>query len=133
MIRLYLKLFSVLLICSVKIFLLNGLHEFKSLISVDDSQMKQFSGYSIFVVSGALPDCQAHQILLLNPAVQVTQPERVEGAKSQGYRLGSASDDPDLERALRISLGQVTIYFIKFIYFQKHFKQIMCFIITFMF
>ncbi|XP_034255929.1 ataxin-3-like isoform X3 [Thrips palmi] len=66
----------------------------------------QHEGYSIFVVFGALPDCQAHEMLLIKPAVQVTQPQRVESAKSQGYRLGSASDDPDLERALRISLGQ---------------------------
>lgn len=69
----------------------------------------QHEGYSIFVVSGALPDCQAHEMLLIKPAVQVTQPERVESAKSQGHRLGSASDDPDLERALRLSLGQTTV------------------------
>ncbi|KAK3918612.1 Ataxin-3 [Frankliniella fusca] len=66
----------------------------------------QHEGYSIFVVFGNFPDCQAHEMLLLQPAVQVSQPQMVKINKQQGYRLGSGSDDPDLERALRLSMGQ---------------------------
>ncbi|XP_052122226.1 ataxin-3-like isoform X1 [Frankliniella occidentalis] len=66
----------------------------------------QHEGYSIFVVFGTFPDCQAHGMLLIQPAVQVSQPQRVKIEKSQGYRLGSSSDDPDLERALSLSMGQ---------------------------
>ncbi|KAJ1525068.1 hypothetical protein ONE63_009913 [Megalurothrips usitatus] len=65
----------------------------------------QHEGYSIFVVLGTMPPCQAHDTLLVQPAVQVSQPQRVKLEKSQGYRLGSSADDPDLERALRLSLG----------------------------
>lgn len=54
-----------------------------------------------------MPDCQAHEMLLMQPAVQVSQPQRVKLEKSQGHRLGSISDDPELERALRLSLGEV--------------------------
>ena len=67
-------------------------------------------GYSIFVVFGTMPDCQAHEMLLIQPAVQVSKPERIQLGSTKGYRLGSASEDPDLQRAIRLSMGQVITF-----------------------
>jgi len=69
------------------------------------------SGYSIFVVLGPLPPCEADKEILENPVVQTSQPKPVkEASRSVGYRLGSSADDEDLQKAIQLSLGEVIYY-----------------------
>ncbi|XP_063227373.1 ataxin-3-like isoform X2 [Bacillus rossius redtenbacheri] len=60
------------------------------------AQLQQ-EGYSIFVVLGALPESEADSLLRLVPAVQTVKPRAVAG--------GGSERDPELQRALRLSLG----------------------------
>ncbi|XP_014257629.1 ataxin-3-like isoform X1 [Cimex lectularius] len=63
-------------------------------LSIFLAQLQQ-EGYSIFVVIGELPACEANEILNRNPAVQVVKP-----------KLNNVSnEDSELQKALRISAG----------------------------
>lgn len=57
------------------------------------AQLQQ-EGYSIFVVFGALPECEADQILKIKPAVPNTRPNVP----------NTSTEDEDLQRALELSL-----------------------------
>lgn len=78
------------------------------------AQLQQ-EGYSIFVVSGKLPECAADDMLLVTPAVQKTRPRPVDQSdlqKAIRLSLGQGSDEDDgdeakqLAEALRLSLSQ---------------------------
>lgn len=62
-----------------------------------------YAGYSIFVVFGELPECSADSVLLLRPAVQNVRPKPIVVTK-----VINQKEDPELQRALRLSLGQNT-------------------------
>lgn len=89
-------------------FNLNSLLKHPQLIS--DTYLSLFlaqlknDGYSIFVVFGILPDCDAHQMLLLNPAV--APPAGSEASISAGSSAGK-DQDPDLAAALKMSLTEL--------------------------
>ncbi|XP_067012532.2 ataxin-3 [Anabrus simplex] len=69
------------------------------------AQLQQ-EGYSIFVVFGALPECDADSLLRLVPAVQTVKPRLITSA---GQKLSNTTEeDKDLQKALRLSLTQVT-------------------------
>lgn len=59
-------------------------------------------GYSIFVVFGELPPCTADEALLLRPAVQTQKPRLL----SEVVKSHSQEDDSELQKAIRMSLGQ---------------------------
>lgn len=61
------------------------------------AQLKN-DGYSIFVVLGDLPECEADELLKLHPA----QPT----AKRQHTQLTVSEDDVDLQAALQLSLSE---------------------------
>lgn len=61
------------------------------------AQLKN-DGYSIFVVLGDLPECEADQILKLHPAQPV--------ARRQHPQPSISEDDPDLQTALQLSLSE---------------------------
>ena len=67
-----------------------------------------FSGYSIFVVFGSLPECEADALLTLVPAVQSVKPQPL--APTKGQNVSSmvsnhvTSSEEDLQRALKLSL-----------------------------
>lgn len=88
------------------------------------------AGFSIFVVFGEFPECEADNLLRLVPAVRAEKPrstvqrqdgptagasgflsegQRLGGSTSAGQRAGGPATDPDddaeLQRALRLSLG----------------------------
>ncbi|BFZ07600.1 hypothetical protein BsWGS_10639 [Bradybaena similaris] len=82
------------------------------------TQLQQ-EGYSIFIVTGILPECEADQLLRLVPAVQAIKPrlltdkEDWDGANSGDAALTEAlqasrdlidNDDAALQRALQLSL-----------------------------
>ncbi|XP_066151095.1 ataxin-3-like isoform X1 [Euwallacea fornicatus] len=54
-------------------------------------------GYSIFVVFGELPECQADEVLKTNPVISASNPRYL------GPSISTESD-PDLQAALRLSL-----------------------------
>ncbi|XP_069686497.1 ataxin-3-like isoform X2 [Periplaneta americana] len=72
------------------------------------AQLQQ-EGYSIFVVFGSFPECEADTLLRLVPAVQTVKPRPLAPVKSQTLTsLASShnqSSEEDLQRALRLSLG----------------------------
>ncbi|XP_071962101.1 ataxin-3-like [Antedon mediterranea] len=74
------------------------------------AQLKN-EGYSIFVVRGHLPDCEANNILNLVKAVQRSKPKYVND-KSQGHSKEGRSTDgfseDDLQRALEASKEYLT-------------------------
>ena len=62
------------------------------------------TGYSIFVVIGDLPLCEADQLLKLVPAVQIIKPRLLGDQESHDATSSrSRSADSDLERALEES------------------------------
>uniref|UniRef100_T1J0L3 Ataxin-3 homolog n=1 Tax=Strigamia maritima TaxID=126957 RepID=T1J0L3_STRMM len=74
------------------------------------AQLQQ-EGYSIFIVQGSLPDCEADNVLRLTSAVQVTKPRLISQVKTQHESKNSGSDkkseddaDAQLDAALRLSL-----------------------------
>lgn len=68
-----------------------------------------FSGYSIFVVFGSFPECEADALLTLVPAVQSVKPRFL--APTKGQSVASmvsnhvTSSEEDLQHALKLSLG----------------------------
>lgn len=85
------------------------------------AQLKN-EGYSIFVVLGELPECEADQLLRINPAEPILRPvfqrpvvteedPELQAALQLSlsednpvYNRTNSSDDPDLQEALRLSL-----------------------------
>ncbi len=78
----------------------------------------QRDGYSIYLVVGDLPDCQADQLLRLAPVVQNVRPRLIgeDEAGSGGEAGGSrprqqqeqGGDDADLERAIALSIQEMS-------------------------
>ncbi|XP_071485763.1 ataxin-3-like [Diadema antillarum] len=79
----------------------------------------QRDGYSIFVVRGKLPECEADQLLALIPAVQTERPKLLtdqEQSSSSGGRTTSSTSSStgvgvtqdDLQRALAASRNSLT-------------------------
>uniref|UniRef100_A0A0B6Z235 ubiquitinyl hydrolase 1 n=1 Tax=Arion vulgaris TaxID=1028688 RepID=A0A0B6Z235_9EUPU len=66
------------------------------------TQLQQ-EGYSIFIVTGALPECEADQLLRLMPAVQTVKPKLL--TEKEEWSGGNADDGEDsaLTEALRAS------------------------------
>lgn len=68
-----------------------------------------FSGYSIFVVFGSFPECEADALLTLVPAVQSVKPQSLAPTKCQNVSSMVSnrvtSSEEDLQRALKLSLG----------------------------
>lgn len=66
------------------------------------------SGYSIFVVFGSFPECEADALLKLVPAVQSVKPQSL--APTKGQNVGSMvsshhrNSEEDLQHALKLSL-----------------------------
>ncbi|XP_013400841.1 ataxin-3 isoform X2 [Lingula anatina] len=56
----------------------------------------QQEGYSIFVITGHLPDCEADQLLQLTPAVQPIKPKLI--TESQDAQAGSSAEQDDSAR-----------------------------------
>ena len=56
-----------------------------------------FTGYSIFVVLGDLPECDADTLLKIIPAVQVTKPHLLSGADIDDT---AGDQDKELQRAI---------------------------------
>lgn len=67
------------------------------------------SGYSIFVVFGLFPECEADALLKLVPAVQSVKPQFLGLVKGQNASSMASNHDrsseEDLQRALKLSLG----------------------------
>ena len=53
-------------------------------------------GYSIFVVVGQLPQCEADDLLKIMPAVQMVKPQLLSDVADKGV----VSSDDDVQRAL---------------------------------
>lgn len=72
------------------------------------AQLQQ-EGYSIFVVFGSFPECEADALLTLVPAVQSVKPQSLAPTKCQNVSSVVSnhvtSSEEDLQRALRLSLG----------------------------
>ncbi|PSN48441.1 Ataxin-3 [Blattella germanica] len=72
------------------------------------AQLQQ-EGYSIFVVFGPFPECDADTLLRIVPAVQTVKPRLLASAKSNNAsNMGSSqnkSSEEDLQRAIKLSLG----------------------------
>jgi len=105
-------------------FNLNSLLEFPELIS--NSYLREFlaqlqtEGYTIFLVVGTLPDCDADLVLQAVPAVQSVRPRllsEIQGSGSSGQGsgggrggLGSGTsgrdEEADIEAALALSLAE---------------------------
>ncbi|XP_040571873.1 ataxin-3 [Lepeophtheirus salmonis] len=89
-------------------FNLNSLLAYPELLS--DTYLSEFiaqlqrEGYSIFVVFGEFPHCEADDILRMTPAVQAQPPPLINEAPKRGQE--TASNDPDLQRAIGMSVGQ---------------------------
>lgn len=62
----------------------------------------QTEGYSIFIVDGSLPQCQADVDLLLRPPVAAA----AAAAAAASASAGTQEEDPELAAALALSLGQ---------------------------
>ncbi|XP_062599167.1 ataxin-3-like [Saccostrea cucullata] len=62
------------------------------------TQLQQ-EGYSIFIVTGRLPECEADDILSLAPAVQLLKPRLINENQSIS-KSDAQTDDPELQRAL---------------------------------
>ena len=72
-----------------------------------------FAGYSIFVVLGTFPDCEADQLLKLIPAVQTVKPKLISEASTS-----AASEDGKL--LVEISEGvEFCVCFVKSLPFQR--------------
>ncbi|KAK9499248.1 hypothetical protein O3M35_002318 [Rhynocoris fuscipes] len=80
------------------------------------AQLQQ-EGYSIFVVRGGLPPCNADDLLKVTPAVQVTKPvlkpsrspSETELQKAIKLSLGESineEEDDEIEKAIRLSLAE---------------------------
>lgn len=67
------------------------------------------SGYSIFIVFGSFPECEADVLLKLVPAVQSVKPQFLASVKGQNASNIVSNHDKgseeDLQRALKLSLG----------------------------
>ena len=67
------------------------------------------TGYSIFIVTGSLTECEADQLLSLIPAVQPIKPQLIADASSSKARstgetaTGNQDDDLQLKTALKAS------------------------------
>lgn len=59
-------------------------------------------GYSIFIVTGRLPECEADDLLNLAPAVQLIKPRLINENQSIS-KSEAKTDDPELQRALMAS------------------------------
>ncbi|PNF30246.1 hypothetical protein B7P43_G01247 [Cryptotermes secundus] len=72
------------------------------------AQLQQ-EGYSIFVVFGTFPECEADALLTLVPAVQSVKPQSLAPLKGQNVSSVASnherSSEEDLQRALKLSLG----------------------------
>ena len=72
-------------------------------------RFSKISGYSIFVVFGTFPECEADSLLRLVPAVQTVKPRPLASAKSHtSSSMASShnkSSEEDLQRAIKLSLG----------------------------
>ncbi|XP_021919039.1 ataxin-3-like isoform X2 [Zootermopsis nevadensis] len=72
------------------------------------AQLQQ-EGYSIFVVFGLFPECEADALLKLVPAVQSVKPQFLGLVKGQNASSMASNHDrsseEDLQRALKLSLG----------------------------
>ncbi|GFO21546.1 ataxin-3 [Plakobranchus ocellatus] len=67
------------------------------------TQLQQ-EGYSIFIVIGQLPECEAEQLLRLVPAVQTVKPRLLtDKAGPEGGAEAEEDDDGALQEALRAS------------------------------
>lgn len=62
------------------------------------TQLQQ-EGYSIFIVTGRLPECEADDLLNLAPAVQLIKPRLINENQSIS-KSEAQTDDPELQRAL---------------------------------
>ncbi|XP_048736411.1 ataxin-3-like [Ostrea edulis] len=62
------------------------------------TQLQQ-EGYSIFIVTGRLPECEADDVLNLAPAVQLIKPRLINENQSIS-KSDTQTDDPELQRAL---------------------------------
>lgn len=58
-----------------------------------------WTGYSIFIVTGRLPECEADDLLNLAPAVQLIKPRLINENQSIS-KSEAQTDDPELQRAL---------------------------------
>ncbi|XP_066589720.1 ataxin-3-like [Prorops nasuta] len=70
-------------------------------------------GYSIFIVIGTLPQCEADEVLRSNPVV-VMQKSKDDSKfetkiPSKGYRLGSKAEDEDKILKAALALGEVKV------------------------
>lgn len=67
------------------------------------------SGYSIFIVFGSFPECEADALLKLVPAVQSVKPQFLASVKGQNVSSMVSNHDrgseEDLQHALKLSLG----------------------------
>ena len=61
------------------------------------------SGYSIFIVTGQLPECEAEQLLRLMPATQTVKPTLISDKTTQDGGAEAEDDDGLLQEALRAS------------------------------
>ena len=67
------------------------------------------TGYSIFIVTGSLTECEADQLLSLIPAVQPIKPQLIADASSSKARstgetaTGNQDDDVQLQKAMKES------------------------------
>ncbi|RUS80562.1 hypothetical protein EGW08_011702 [Elysia chlorotica] len=66
------------------------------------TQLQQ-EGYSIFIVTGQLPECEAEQLLRLMPATQTVKPSLITDKGAQEIGADAEDDDGSLREALRVS------------------------------
>ena len=60
-------------------------------------------GYSIFIVKGTLPECEADFALLVKPHVPTNSPSVSSGGRT---RTQSEEEDEELKRVLQMSLEE---------------------------
>jgi len=65
------------------------------------TQLQQ-EGYSIFIITGDLPGCEAEQLLRLMPAVQTVKPHLL--AQDKDSTSGADQEDEDIDGALKEAL-----------------------------
>lgn len=64
-----------------------------------------FLGYSIFIVDGKLPECNADKILRDHPAVQIEKPKLISEVKGV-VNYSQEDEEKALNDALRITLDE---------------------------
>lgn len=66
------------------------------------TQLQQ-EGYSIFIVTGQLPECEAEQLLRLMPATQLVKPSLITNKTTEEGEAVAEDDDGILQETLRVS------------------------------